>query len=107
MIHYNVWFSFANGVAEPEQIQRVRSFLSDLKSRGKIHDFQLLKNRALSGKSRLARFHALIMFLDDDQFGQPFTEVAAIGVHAGTHGFMIENVSEFVVEIFEELSDTL
>lgn len=87
----------------PDQIQRVRSFLTDLKSGGKIHDFRLLKNRAMSGRSKLAQFHALIVFRDNDQFGQPFREVAAIGIHAGKHGFMIENVSEFVVEVFEDL----
>jgi hypothetical protein len=103
MIHYNVWFSFRDGIVEVDEMRRVRSFLTDLKSRGKIHDFQLLKNRAAPGKSKLARFHAVIMFLDGDQFGQPFSEVAAIGIHAGKHGFMIENVSEFVVETFEEL----
>lgn len=106
MIHYNVWFSFGNGVAEADQLRRVRSFLGDLKARGKIHDFQLLKNRSMSGKSRLAQFHALIMFRDNDQLGPPFGEVAAIGIHAGRHGSMIENVSEFIVEVFEELPET-
>lgn len=106
MIHYNVWFSFRQGTSELDQMQRVRSFLGDLRSRGQIHDFQLLKNRATAGKSRLARFHALIMFRDDVQFGEPFTEVAAIGFQTGKHGFMIENVTDFIVEIFEELPDT-
>jgi len=43
----------------------------DLKSRGQIHDFRLLKNRATAGNGRLAQFHALIMFLDNDQWGCP------------------------------------
>lgn len=42
-----------------------------------------------------------------DEFGPPFGEVAAIGIHAGRHGFMIENVSEFIVEVFEELPEML
>lgn len=105
MIHYNVWFSFKNDVCDEDRLQRVRLFLGDLKSRGQIHDFRLLKNRAAPGKGRLAQFHALIVFQDNVQFGQPFAEVAAMGIHAGKHGLMIENVSDFVVEVFEELSE--
>jgi len=26
-----------------------------------------------------------------------------MGIHAGKHGFMIENVDTFIVEVFEEL----
>ena len=69
-----------------------------------IQDFHLLKNRATKGKSRLEQFHAVIVFRNDEQFGSPFREVSALGIHAGRHGFMIENVSRFVVEIFEEVS---
>jgi hypothetical protein len=32
--------------------------------------------------------------------------VSAVGIHAGRHGFMIENVSRFVVEVFEEVPRT-
>jgi hypothetical protein len=103
LIHYNVWFSLRDGAAEADQMQLVRAFLADLKSRRQIYDFQLLKNRAAPGNTRLGPFHALIMFRDNDQFGPPFTEVAAIGIHSGRHGFMIENVTDFVVEVFEEL----
>jgi len=106
VIHYNVWFSLRAGVSESDQMQRVRSFLSDLKNRGQIYDFRLLKNRATAGNGRLAQFHALIMFLNSDQFGLPFGEIATIGVHAGKHGFMIENVSEFIVEVFDEMPET-
>jgi hypothetical protein len=104
MIHYNVWFSFKAGTAEPEALSRVQQFLLDLKRRDQIRDFKLLRNRAEAGKTRLARFHALISFADQSQFGLPFQEVATIGVHAGKHGFMIENVDTFIVEVFEELS---
>ncbi len=44
------------------------------------------------------------MFADKEQFALPFQEVAALGIHSGKHGFMIENVSDFVVEIFNELA---
>ena len=106
MIHYNVWFSFKDEAAEADQLLRVRSFVDDLKSRDQIHDFHLLKNRATKEKSRLEQFHAVIVFRNDEQFGAPFREVSALGIHAGRHGFMIENVSRFVVEIFEEVPDT-
>ena len=72
---------------------------------GQIHDFRLLRSRAAPGNGRLARFHAIIMFRDETQFAVPFAEVAAAGVHAGRHGSMIENVTDFIVEIFEELPD--
>jgi hypothetical protein len=103
MIHYNVWFSFKEGTVEPDGLNLVGAFLLDLKQRGLIHDLKLLRNRADTGDTRLARFHALIAFIDQDQFGTPFQEVQAIGVHAGAHGFMIENVDPFIVEVFEEL----
>jgi hypothetical protein len=103
MIHYNVWFSFREGTAELDALARVRQFLLDLKHRNQIHDFKLLRNRAEANKTRLARFHALISFTDKNQFGPPFQEVATIGIHAGPHGFMIENVDTFIVETFEEI----
>ncbi len=102
MIHYNVWFPFKEGTAEMDGLARVRQFLLDLKARDQIHDFKLLRNRA-EAKTRLARFHALISFADQNQFGAPFQEVATIGVHAGSHGVMIENVDAFIVETFEEI----
>ena len=37
-----------------------RQFLFDLKQRDQIHDFKLLRNRAAAGKTRLARFHAIL-----------------------------------------------
>jgi hypothetical protein len=104
MIHYNVWFSFKDGTVESDALSRVRQFLLDLKHRDQIHDFKLLRNRA-EAKTRLARFHALISFADQRQFSAPFQEVSTTGVHAGRHGFMIENVDSFIVEVFEEIPD--
>jgi hypothetical protein len=103
MIHYNVWFSFKEGTAEPEGLARVGDFLLDLKQRDLIQDFTLLRNRAETGRTTLARCHALISFIDQNQFGPPFQEVGTMGIHAGKHGFMIENVDTFIVEVFEEL----
>ncbi len=106
MIHDNVRFSFKDNVSTEDQLQRVHAFLADLKSREKIHDFRLLKRRGASEQPTPAEFQALIVFKDNDQFAAPFAEVSAIGVHAGKHGFMIENVNTFVVEVFEELPET-
>lgn len=103
MIHYNVWFSFKEGTPEADGLVRVTRFLDDLKQRGLIYDFTLLRNRATADKTRLDRFQALISFTDQEQFGAPFREVAATGIHAGGHGFMIENVGNFVVEVFDEM----
>lgn len=102
-IHYNVWFSFKDDTVESDQVERVRTFLADLRTRGLVHDFQLLKNRNGEAKTKLPRFHALIVFRDEQQFGEPFAEVADIGVHSGRHGFMIEQIGRFSVEIFESI----
>ncbi len=100
-IHYNVWFSFKPGSDEREALDRVFEFLDELQQQQRIHNFTLLRNRAASADSRLARFHALITFVDDEQFSSPFQEIAARGVHAGKHGVMIEQIDNFIVETFE------
>ena len=69
MIHYSVWSSFKEGTAEPEGLARVSRFLLDLQQRGLIDGFKLLRNRDETGKTRLARFQALISFANQDQFG--------------------------------------
>lgn len=103
MIHYNVWFSFKPGTVEMEGLARVRDFLSDLRERGRIDTFTLLRSRAKPGQTRLAPLHAVIVFADQDQFTAAFVDVEASGVHVGRHGSMIENVDTFIVEIFDEL----
>jgi hypothetical protein len=44
MIHYNVWFSFQAGVDEAYQLEKTRHLLDDLKSRGMIADYRLLRS---------------------------------------------------------------
>ena len=46
------------------------------------------------------------MFRDGAQCAVPLAEVAAAGFRAGGHGAMIEHVSDFIVEVFEELPET-
>jgi hypothetical protein len=103
MIHYNVWFSFKDGTAELEGLARVRDFLGDLRERGRIDTFTLLRSRAKPGQTRLAPLHAVIVFANQDQFSSAFVDVEATGVHVGRHGSMIENVDTFIVEIFDEV----
>ena len=103
MIHYNVWFAFRDGASEADGVARVRDFLDDLRQRRRVDDFKLLRSRAPSGQTRLARFHAVIMFTDQVQFDAAFRDVESTGVRAGRHGLMIADVDTFIVEIFDEL----
>ena len=102
MIHYNVWFSFKDTVADQaRELRKMRDFLGDLKARALIRDYTLLRNR--SDTTKLAKYHAVISFDDEAQFGRPFQEVAAAGIRTGLHGLMIEHVDTFIVEIFDEI----
>jgi hypothetical protein len=103
VIHYNVWFSFKDGISEPDGLGRVRRFLGDLQRRGQIAEFRLMRNTREGDKTNLGPLQAQISFVDSAQFGAPFAEVAATGVHAGQHGFMIEHVNMLGVEVFEDL----
>jgi hypothetical protein len=104
VILYNVWFSFKSGADESAELGKARSFLDDLKARAKLHSYRLMKNRAPREKSRLANYQLMAEFRDGEQFGLPFAEVGEIGIHAGRHGAMIENVDEFMVEVFEDVT---
>jgi hypothetical protein len=104
MIFYNVWFSFKSHSDETAEIEKVKMFLESLKAASKIHGYRLLKNYDKLAKSKLPRYQVAVEFLNDDQFSLPFKDVLAIGIHAGPHGSMIENVDAFVVEVFEDLA---
>jgi hypothetical protein len=84
-------------------LAKTRSFLDDLKTRSKLHDYRLMKNRAPRDKSKLSTYQLMAEFLDETQFKLPFTEIAQIGIHSGNHGSMIENVKDFMVEVFEDI----
>lgn len=102
MIIYNIWFSFTPNADETAELDKVRTFLDALKASSKIHGYRLLRNNGKEPKSRLPPYQASIEFLDNAQFGLPFKEVTQIGIHAGVHGTMIENVEAFVVEVFRD-----
>lgn len=103
MILYNVWFSFKPGSNDAVELAKTRSFLDDLKGRSKMHGFRLMKNRAPKEKSKLPSYQLMAEFIDHEQFTLPFAEVNLIGIHSGNHGAMIENVDDFIVEIFEDV----
>jgi hypothetical protein len=103
MILYHVWFSFKPGSDEVAEIEKVRQFLTDLKSRIKLHDFRLTRNRGTPDKTKLCPYQITAEFADGAQFGLPFAEVTKIGIHSGPHGAMIENVDQFMVEVFEDI----
>lgn len=103
MILYNVWFSFNKGSNEGAELEKTRSFLDDLKHRSKLFSYRLMKNRAPRDKSKLSSYQLIAEFSDDAQFKLPFVEVTQLGIHSGPHGAMIENVSDFMVEVFEDI----
>ena len=103
MILYNVWFSFKPGSDDASELGKLRLFFDDLKSRAKLHAYRLMKNRSTNGKSKLPAYHVMAEFTGNDQMSLPFAEVGEIGIHTGSHGTMIENVSDFTVEIFEDI----
>jgi len=96
VIYYNVWFSFNSTADESEELSKVLSFLQNLKKRNLIAGFE---TRRLEGPER---FHVRITFVDDDQFAKPFAEVAKLGVHGGSHGMMIKQVTAFRVSTERE-----
>ena len=103
MILYNVWFSFKPGSDELAEIDKARAFLDGLQSRAKVHAYRLMKNRASKDKSKLPSYQLMAEFENGEQFGLPFTEVVQLGIHSGPHGAMIENVDDFMVEVFEDV----
>jgi hypothetical protein len=103
MIVYHVWFSFKSGSNEAAEIAKARTFLDDLRDRAKLLRYRLLKNRAVNEKTRLCPYQLMAEFENEDQFGRSFADVHQTGVHAGKHGAMIENVDQFIVEVFQDL----
>ena len=103
MILYNVWFSFKTGSDDTSELVKVRRFLDDLKDRAKLHSYRLMKNLGSGEKTKLPPYQLMAEFADGLQFGLPFAEVNQIGIHHGKHGAMIENVNEFMVEVFEDI----
>ena len=104
MIHLNVWFSFKNS-SSVDELHRVRAFLDDLRRRGRLDSYELLRSRSGPVEGVSPRFHALIRFRDETQWGGSVTEVQELGIHSGAHGFMIEQVVDFTTAVSEELPE--
>ncbi len=103
MILYNVWFSFKDGADDAAELGKARLFFDDLKKQAQLLDYRLMKNRGSREKSKLPAYQVMAKFADASHLDLAMTEVARIGIHAGRHGAMIENVDEFRVEVFEDL----
>jgi hypothetical protein len=101
MLHYNVWFSYKAEINENIELEKVRVFLDDLKSKGAIANYSLLKTRAKDEKGRLSKYHAPIEFADNNQFDKAISSVSKIGIHSGLHGIMIGQIKDFIVEVFD------
>ena len=104
MILYNVWFSFKPGSDETSELAKTRLFFDDLKSRAQLHGYRLMKNRGSQERSKLSTYQIMAEFDNQSKLDLSMAEVARIGIHSGQHGAMIENVSDFHVEIFEDVS---
>jgi hypothetical protein len=103
MIQYNVWFSFKPEADVAAELLRVRQCLDHYLAGGLIHGYRLLRNRGDLTNGRLLPYQVVLEFVDDEQFGRPFDDVRRIGVHAGLHGEMIQNVEDMIVETFEDV----
>ncbi len=102
MLHYHVWFDLKPDVAEAHGLQVIRDFMASLTEHGAGCTSQLLRNRGAPPRSQLGRFHALFVFPDDATFQTAMKAQAQRGIHTGPHGAVVEVVSNFHVEIFDE-----
>jgi hypothetical protein len=103
MIHYHVWFNLKSGVPEADGLAAVSEFLRQLCRAAEASTFQLLRNNGEPPKSRLPKYHALVEFIGSAQLSTAMRNQAARGIHEGAHGFVIDVVTDFHVEIFTRL----
>jgi len=104
MIDYSIWFRFRENVDEAQGLDVIRAFLRELHSAGGIAGFRLPKNRADRNPTQRLPFQASIEFHDQAQFSAAFTSQAARGIHTGLHGQVMSLVSDFQIEVFEQLT---
>ncbi len=105
MIHYNVWFTFKDGLEENRGLAVVEEFLRGLSSSGEAASFRLLQNKSEGPRTKLPRYQAVIEFADEAALSEAMKHQAARGIHHGAHGRLVDIVSEFRVEIFRVLSE--
>ena len=100
MLHYNVWFSFKDGVDEQHGLTVVAEFLRELCASDEIATFRLLRNTSGAPRSKLPKFQALVEYPDAAALGRSMKAQHTRGIHAGAHGKVVEIVSDFRVEVF-------
>ena len=105
MLHYHVWFNLKAEILETEGLNTVKRFLKTLCTDGEARSFESLRNHGEPPGSKLPRYHALIKFNDQAHFTDAMKAQAGRGIHAGTHGEIIKDVTDFHVEIFSEITD--
>lgn len=103
MIHYHVWFNLRPTVTERVGLRIVHEYLRGLCRDLEAARFSLLFNKGSAPRSKLPKYHALVEFVDSQQLATAMKNQAARGIHVGPHGEVIEAVSDFHVEIFEDL----
>jgi hypothetical protein len=104
MIHYNVWFTFKDGVEERDGLAILEDFLSELCLIGEVSAYRLLKNTSEASRTKLPKFHAIIEFSDEAALSRAMKNQNLRGIHQSKHGKVIEIVSDFRVEIFRVLA---
>jgi hypothetical protein len=105
MIHYNVWFTFKDGIEESRGLAVLEEFLRELSASGETAGFRLLKNKSEGTRTKLPGYQAVVEFAGDDALSEAMKNQAARGIHNGAHGRVVDVVSEFRVEIFRVLSE--
>jgi hypothetical protein len=104
MLHYHVWFSLRPNVAEADGVLAISKYLDGLCQGQEALEYTLLRNKGNPPRSKLLRYHALVQFTDAGQLAEAMKNQADRGIHSGGHGAVLEVVSDFHVEIFEELA---
>jgi hypothetical protein len=105
MIHYNVWFTFKEGVEECRGLAVLENFLCGLAAGGEAAGFRLLKNQSGGTRTKLPAYQAVIEFADEAALAEAMKRQATRGIHQGAHGRVVDVVSEFRVEIFRVLAE--
>lgn len=96
---YSVQFVYKPDSIESVEIQKAVSFFDDLKNRDLITRYQILKNQNTE-----RAYTTLLYFETNNILNKAMKQIATIGIRSGLHGAMIENVSEFSVAFYDEVS---
>jgi hypothetical protein len=86
-------------MAHEDGLRRVATFLNDLQTRLLIDNFEIRPGAD-------GQHFVDIRFIDQEQFNPPVQRGRRPCIHAGAHGFMIENVAAFSVTTVEDLDLT-